>query len=121
MPEGGATVSSGSSGFLQRKGVQGAFAIRPVQTIDSEGGGFSTPANGNAEQDIRTLAEWVHNELELVAKAMQKPTLLHLEELFESPPRPRDGIVVFADGSEWNPGSGRGYYGYHSSAWHFLG
>ncbi len=46
---------------------------------------------------------------------------LRLERLHVEPARPRDGMVVYADGSDWNPGSGEGYYGYYGSAWNFLG
>ena len=38
-----------------------------------------------------------------------------------APLKPRDGNVAFADGTNWNPGSGKGFYGYYSGAWHFLG
>lgn len=38
-----------------------------------------------------------------------------------SAPSASDGVIAFADGSSWNPGSGKGFYGYYNSAWHFLG
>lgn len=44
-----------------------------------------------------------------------------LPELHAAPAKPRTGMVVLADGSDWNPGSGAGYYGYRSGAWQFLG
>jgi hypothetical protein len=34
-----------------------------------------------------------------------------------APTKPREGEIVFADGSGWNPGSGRGLYQYVSGAW----
>lgn len=71
--------------------------------------------------EVKEIFEWMQRELELIAKAMQRPTMVHLEELTVAPPKPRDGMVVFADGTEWNPGAGRGYYGYYSSAWSKLG
>lgn len=37
------------------------------------------------------------------------------------PPKSQDGMIVFADGTNWNPGSGRGYYGKSSGVWVFLG
>lgn len=46
---------------------------------------------------------------------------LRLVEQHAVPSKPRDGDVVFADGVDWNPGSGQGYYGYYGAAWHFLG
>lgn len=46
---------------------------------------------------------------------------LHLKVWNAEPPKPRDGRIYFADGTNWDPGSGRGYYGYSNSAWVFLG
>jgi len=35
-----------------------------------------------------------------------------------APPKPREGMLVYADGTDWNPGSGAGYYVYYAGAWH---
>jgi hypothetical protein len=39
------------------------------------------------------------------------------------PDKPRDGMIRKADGTNWNPGGGRGYYGYDevSGTWKLLG
>lgn len=37
------------------------------------------------------------------------------------PPKPYDGQMVIADGTNWDPGSGAGYYGYYNGSWRFLG
>lgn len=34
------------------------------------------------------------------------------------PDKPRQGMIRLADGNNWNPGAGPGYYIYMSSAWH---
>ena len=34
---------------------------------------------------------------------------------YAAPPKPREGTFVFADGTTWNPGSGRGLYQYVSN------
>lgn len=34
-----------------------------------------------------------------------------------APEKPREGMIRFADGTNWNPGSGRGLYQYVSTAW----
>ena len=36
------------------------------------------------------------------------------------PTKPREGMLVYADGTDWNPGSGAGYYVYYAGAWHPL-
>jgi len=38
-----------------------------------------------------------------------------------APINPDEGMIVRADGTSWNPGSGGGFYGYHGGAWVFLG
>jgi len=40
-----------------------------------------------------------------------------LDELNAAPDKPRNGLIVYADGTNWNPGSGEGYYGYEAGAW----
>ena len=45
---------------------------------------------------------------------------LQLDVLHKAPAKPRDGMVVLADGTDWNPGSGAGFYGYRASTWRFL-
>ncbi len=38
-----------------------------------------------------------------------------------APAKPRAGLLVEADGTNWNPGSGAGLYIYRAGAWVFLG
>ena len=37
--------------------------------------------------------------------------------VYAEPAKPREGMFVFADGTTWDPGSGRGLYQYVSGAW----
>lgn len=45
---------------------------------------------------------------------------LRLVPLHAEPDRPREGVIVYADGSDWDPGSGAGLYQYRSAAWVFV-
>lgn len=36
------------------------------------------------------------------------------------PARPRDGMLVYADGTNWDPGAGEGIYAYFGSTWNSL-
>ena len=38
--------------------------------------------------------------------------ILHVE-----PDKPRDGDLVYADGTDWDPGAGEGFYGYENGVW----
>ncbi len=43
-----------------------------------------------------------------------------LAKLYAEPKRVYEGMVVYADGTTWNPGSGAGMYQYRGSTWTFL-
>lgn len=61
-------------------------------------------------------------ELKRVSEAMQSPNeLLILAPLAVAPKKPRDGVIAMADGVNWNPGSGPGFYGYRAGSWRLLG
>lgn len=71
--------------------------------------------------DAGGLAEYVLEELRRVADALAEVTEVRLVELNVAPDRPRDGMIVLADGTNFNPGSGAGFYGRSAGAWVFLG
>jgi hypothetical protein len=64
------------------------------------------------------LLRYISRELQRVADAMQESeqfvpfTVLHVE-----PKKLKEGMLVFADGTNWDPGSGRGLYLYNDGAW----
>lgn len=61
-------------------------------------------------------------ELRAISEALNgtRPSL-KLDLLSKPPKKYSDGTIVLADGTNWNPGSGAGYYGYRAGAWRFLG
>ncbi len=64
----------------------------------------------------------VEQELQSIAEALQSPNAaLFVSMLAVAPLKPRDGMIVLANGTTWNPGSGAGFYGYLAGAWRFLG
>lgn len=66
---------------------------------------------------------WDQQDLVELTQLLQqvRPELLRLSELNAAPARPREGMIAFADGTNWNPGSGQGIYAYHGGAWNLLG
>lgn len=65
---------------------------------------------------------WVRGEIEAIAREWLQPQqFLMLDTLHAQPKKFREGTVVLADGSDWDPGSGAGVYVYRGGAWHFLG
>lgn len=69
---------------------------------------------------LEDLTRAVNNELGLIAAELKK---LDLVEYHSAPTKPFQGLRVIADGTNWNPGSGRGVYWYDASdaSWNFMG
>ena len=41
-----------------------------------------------------------------------------IEKRHVAPPKPRDGMIAYADGTNWNPAAaGEGFHGYENGAW----
>ena len=66
-------------------------------------------------------ASWWRQELDRIKQAMDLQDLAMLARLHAEPVRPRSGMVVFADGTDWNPGTGEGIYAYYNGTWNKLG
>lgn len=63
-----------------------------------------------------------NEELSRIESGTQEPMpFLMLSELNKEPDKLITGMLVLADGTNWNPGSGSGFYGYRAGAWKFLG
>lgn len=65
----------------------------------------------------RGLRAWLANELRRIAAAFDSVSALNLEQLAAEPDKLEDGMVVYANGTDWNPGSGAGIYGREGGAW----
>jgi hypothetical protein len=69
-----------------------------------------------------SIPGFLENELHRVAEAMNGAVpFAQIEMSYAAPAKLRDGMIVLADGTSWNPGSGGGFYGYRAGAWRFLG
>lgn len=76
----------------------------------------------NVPPDAPQLPQFLDQELSNIEKAQQGPfPFLSLSMAFKEPARLSDGLIVLADGTSWDPGSGAGYYGFRAGAWRFLG
>ena len=64
----------------------------------------------------------MQQELAKIAQAMETADpFITLDTLYEAPKKYREGTIVKADGTTWNPGSGAGVYCRRGAAWTFLG
>ena len=67
------------------------------------------------------LSRYLREEMWKVAGAIQALALGHLDMVNAAPTKPRNGDIRYADGTNWNPGAGKGVYVYKTSAWVLLG
>lgn len=67
------------------------------------------------------ILEFVRNELGKVQEALSISDFLRLKPMHNPPNKTPDGLVVYADGTDWNPGSGEGIYSYYGGSWKKLG
>lgn len=66
--------------------------------------------------DPLKLQAFLDRELRNISKAMDRAQTVTLDPQFVLPPKPEEGVIYYADGTSWNPGSGEGYYGYVNGA-----
>lgn len=67
--------------------------------------------------DATQLSRYLMEEFTRLSAIIENISLGHLEKTYVAPDRPRVGDMRYADGTEWNPGSGAGIYYYNGSAW----
>jgi hypothetical protein len=68
-------------------------------------------------EDVKQFQEWLQHELNLIASALTETTALELRQIGAAPTKPREGMIVSADGASWNPGAGAGAYEFKGGAW----
>jgi hypothetical protein len=80
-----------------------------------------TPVDPPTTTEAMVVANWAIRELKNIASVLQEHQYGKDQVLYVAPKKVYDGLIVLADGTKWNPGNGKGFYGYHTGAWHFLG
>lgn len=70
---------------------------------------------------MAAVVQWMQRELTQLERTFFDLDMIQLVQLNVAPTKPRTGMVVLADGTNWNPGSGAGFYGYYGGAWVKLG
>ena len=63
------------------------------------------------------LLVWVMDQLEQISAEFQETVALELRPSFRPPDKPREGMIVYADGTRWNPGAGKGVYVFEGAIW----
>lgn len=73
------------------------------------------------DSNLQLLVSFITRELDQISDAFTGVQAVMLQERHAPPPKFFTGMIVLADGTNWNPGSGKGFYGYADGTWHFLG
>ena len=80
------------------------------------------PGDPGGISNFSDLVRFLRDENLKLSNALRQVADGHLDAQTAPPPRPRAGDFRYADGVNWNPGSGEGAYIYKSSGtWVFLG
>jgi hypothetical protein len=75
----------------------------------------------NPPVEVEQLSNYVYQELTRLSGIMELALARRVEFITVAPSKPREGMVLGADGTHWNPGAGKGIYGYYSGTWNKLG
>ena len=84
------------------------MANASVKNVKSVNRWTPNPAPLNNEQ----LSDYLFHELNRLSDVIFNLDVMRLEETNVVPNKPRDGDIRYADGTNWNPGSGQGIYVY---------
>ena len=95
------------------------MANAPSKNFKSVNRWSPNPAPVNPED----LPDYLFSELNRLGDILFNLDTFRLEPTNVAPTKPRDGDIRYADGTNWNPGSGQGIYAYiddRSPAWEKL-
>lgn len=71
----------------------------------------------DAGSDASQLAQWAQDELDAIRADQSESVALDLRPIFVTPTRPREGLIIYADGTQFDPGFGKGPYVWDGSLW----
>lgn len=66
---------------------------------------------------MQELYTYIQQEFQALAREFQEMDAVELRTRHTAPAKPREGMLVMADGTNWNPGAGIGVYAYIAGAW----
>ncbi len=72
-----------------------------------------------SNEELLDLTEQINREFTQVERTLADN--LFLPQNNSPPAKPRDGQIAYADGTNWDPGSGEGVYAFFNGVWNLLG
>lgn len=88
---------------------------RPIPSPELIAGDIAKPLLSWLRDYTRSVLFFI-NDMRNLQNA-GKQSILQLDVLTAEPLVPSDGMIVYADGTSWDPGTGEGFYGYESGVW----
>lgn len=76
-----------------------------------------TPTVPPQTDDVDELRRWLFDELRRISVEGSETIAVELRQVGRAPDKPREGMIVSANGTTWNPGAGAGAYEYKGGAW----
>lgn len=70
-----------------------------------------------AAESLRALAESLQRELQSISQAINDKLEIRVKFLNVAPGKRDEGMIVGADGTNWNPGGGKGLYQLQNGSW----
>lgn len=78
---------------------------------------FYSPGDPSAITTLPDLVRFVRDENLKLSAAITALALGHIDVSHVAPAKPRDGDIRYADGTNWDPGSGKGLYIHNGTVW----
>jgi hypothetical protein len=78
------------------------------------------PQPFNTFSSFEEMSRFLQAELLSISSSIGQAENGYQEVLSVAPDKPREGLVVYADGTNWNPGGGAGLYEYAGGVWRRL-
>lgn len=82
--------------------------IAPSKEVD-------TSSLAGLGKSVLDIAQWAYVQFNAVASSFQSTEPVKVWT--SPPPKPRVGTTAYADGTNWNPGSGKGPYAFDGTTW----
>lgn len=71
-------------------------------------------------ETFEKLQEYLHRALTQISQSFEGIESVQLQELHVEPKKLNKGMLAWADGTDWDPGSGAGLYWWNGAAWVFI-
>lgn len=78
------------------------------------------PESLSQVKSVEDLIAYVQRQNRLLQQVVDSLAAQEQDILHAPPAKVRDGLIVVADGTDWNPGAGAGPYIFYNGAWHYM-